>query len=184
MEPRFWTGQHAILIHLVLIWSTDFNPMQFALGYKSIWTVNHRNQFNWDSVAFRMLLQTWFKRPKYGWKKCSVIIVPKTNNLSSEWIRCATFSFFVTKLPWNEIISLWSYFRLDACMEKKPFDCIPDENIWQSGNIMCEHSNTRSQCLNSNAHHVNPIFAWTQISSRCCVQICVRDSVQTPLWIL
>lgn len=117
-------------------------------------------------------------------KKCSVIIVPKTKNLSSEWIRCATFSFFVTKLPWNEIISLWSYFRLDACMEKKPFDCIPDENIWQSGNIMCEHSNTQSQCLNSNAHHVNPIFAWTQISSRCCVQICVRDSVQTPLWIL
>lgn len=89
-----------------------------------------------------------------------------------------------TKLPWNEIISLWSYFRLDACMEKKPFDCIPDENIWQSGNTMCEHSNTQSQCLNSNAHHVNPIFAWTQISSRCCVQICVRDSVQTPLWIL
>lgn len=81
--------------------------MQFALGYKSIWTVNHRNQFNWDSVAFRTLLQTWFKRPKYGWKKCSVIIVPKTKNLSSEWIRCAIFSFSATHC--NEITMKWDY---------------------------------------------------------------------------
>lgn len=40
-------------------------------------------------------------------KKCSVIIVPKTKNLSSEWIRCATFSFFVTHC--NEITMKWDY---------------------------------------------------------------------------